>query len=109
MPFVTKLSFQSGDRAVLDRVVAEIKTDAERKGVQLKGPRAKPATTKHIPQFKQLFPGDAFDDWNYTTYTREIEIVGYDEFAKAVAHRDVPDGIHVDATVEQVRQPGYRS
>lgn len=109
MPFVTTLTFQSGDRDVLDRVVDGIKEDAERKGVELKGPRAKPATETRVPQYKLLAPGESFEPWEYAVYTREIEIVGYDDFARAVANRDYPAGVHLGAEVDQVKQPGYRS
>lgn len=109
MPFVTTLTFRSGDRDLLDRVVDGIKEDAERKGVELKGPRAKPAEHPRVPQYKRLAPGDQFEPWRYTVYTRELEIVGYDDFARSVADREFPAGIHVGAAVDQVKQPGYRS
>jgi ribosomal protein S10 len=102
MPFVTTLTFRSGNRYLLDEVVDEIKTDAERKGVELKGPHAMSTETLRVPQTKRLLPeGGAFEAWTYTVYTRTIEIIGYDEFARAVAERDLPDAVSVGAEIEQ--------
>lgn len=102
MPFVTTLTFQSGDRHLLDDVVDEIKEDAARKGVELKGPHPQPPEDYRVPQSKRLLAdGDSFEPWNYTVYTRTIEIVGYDEFARSVAGRELPDPISVEAEVDQ--------
>ena len=85
MPFVTTLTLTSGDRHRLDDVVAEIKTRAERKGVELKGPRPKQPRSLRVPQSKTLGPdGGRFDSWNYTVYERTIDIVGYETFAREV-------------------------
>jgi ribosomal protein S10 len=102
MPFVTKLRLQSGDRAVLDSVVADIKAQAERKGAELKGPHPMPPTELRVPQYRAV-GGDTFDPWAYTVYTRTLEIVGHDEFARAVAERSFPDSVHVSAEIEQRR------
>lgn len=102
MPFVTKLRLESGDRRRLDSTVDEIKHEAERKGVELKGPHPQPPDHYRLPQSKTLGPrGGQFESWNYTVYTRTIEIVGYEEFARSVAGRDFSDGIHVEAEIEQ--------
>ncbi|MBO4246869.1 MULTISPECIES: uS10/mL48 family ribosomal protein [Halomicrobium] len=102
MPFVTKLTLESGDRRRLDSVVDEIKEQAERKGVELKGPHPQPPDHLRVPQSKTLGPaGGRFESWDYTVYTRTIEIVDHEEFARAVAGREFDDGIHVAAEVEQ--------
>ena len=107
MPFVTKLTLESGDRHTLEDVVTTIKEAAARKGVELKGPHPHPPTDVRVPQQRRLAPaGGGFDPWRYTVYTRTIEIVGHDEFARAVAERDFPDGVHVSAEIEQQRQMG---
>lgn len=106
MPFVTKLTFQSGDRDALDRVVDDIKRAAEQKGVELKGPHPKPTTDRHVPQQKTLGPGESFDTWRYTVYSRDVEIHGNDEFARRVAGDDYPASIHVEADVKQTRGMG---
>jgi ribosomal protein S10 len=107
MPYVTTLTLTSGDRHRLDDVVAEIKDRAERKGVELKGPHPKPPEQLRVPQSKTLGPGrDRFDSWNYTVYTRTIEIVGYESFAREVTEEAFPDGIHVEAGIEQRTQLG---
>ncbi|PSP37591.1 30S ribosomal protein S10 [Halobacteriales archaeon SW_8_65_20] len=101
MPFVTKLSFESGDREVLDRVVNDIKERAARKGVQLKGPHPHPATEVSAPQYKRLQPGESFEAWSFSVYTRDIEIHDHDQFAREVAGDDYPESIHIEADVEQ--------
>ncbi|MFC6973900.1 uS10/mL48 family ribosomal protein [Halomicroarcula sp. GCM10025709] len=107
MPFVTTLTLSSGDREQLDDTVEEIKQRAERKGVELKGPHPEPPTDLRVPQSKTLGPGDGrFESWSYTVYTRTIEIVGYEEFARSVAQRSFPGGVHVEAGVEQRTQIG---
>lgn len=115
MPFVTTLTFQSGDRELLDEVVTDIKTAAERKGVELKGPFTDRTRELRVPLSKRL-PGaaddprgdgaDEYDPWLYTVYTRRLKIVGYDEFARSAADRRFPPGVHVDVTVERINQPG---
>jgi len=111
MPFVTTLTLTSGDRHRLDDVVAEIKDRAERKGVELKGPHPKPPQELRVPQSKTLGPEkNRFDPWNYTVYTRTIEIIGYETFAREIASGEAfPPGIHVEAGVEQRTQIGSGS
>ncbi|MFB6189550.1 MAG: 30S ribosomal protein S10 [Halapricum sp.] len=102
MPFVTKLTFRSGDRHRLEDVVEEIKSAAARKGVEHKGPHPQPPDDFSVPQSKTLLDGQArFDPWRYTVYTRTVEIVGHDEFARSVAGRDLPDAISVEVEVDQ--------
>jgi len=104
MPFVTKLALESGDRPTLDRVVDDIKARAERKGVELKGPHPQPPTELHVPLSKHLAAdGGTFGNWRYTVYTRTIEIVGHDGFARSVTERTYPDGVHIEAEIEQRR------
>lgn len=107
MPFVTTLEFSSGDRRLLDDVVDDVKGRAQRKGAELKGPHPRPPTDVAVPQSARLAAdGGAFEPWHYTVYTRTIEIVGHDEFARAIAGEDYPDRIHVEADVQQQRQLG---
>ncbi|MFB6308797.1 MAG: 30S ribosomal protein S10 [Haloarculaceae archaeon] len=106
MPFVTKLTLESGDRHRLDEVVADIKEDAARKGVELKGPHPQPPDELRVPQSKTLGPGGGFESWHYTVYTRTIEIIGHEDFARSVTQSDFPPSIHVEAEVEQRQQAG---
>jgi len=114
MPFVTTLTLQSGDREVLDEVVTGIKTAAERKGVELKGPftdrtrELRVPLPKRVPEPPEGSSGTdgEYDPWHYTVYTRRVKIVGHDEFARAAADRRFPAGVHVDVTVERINQPG---
>jgi len=107
MPFVTTLTLQSGDRDVLERVVGDIKSRAERKGVELRGPHAESPEDSSVPQTRRLAAhGGRFDPWRYTVYERRMEIVGHDEFARDVAGQEFPQGIHVDVDVERVSAPG---
>jgi ribosomal protein S10 len=107
MPFVTRLTLQSGDGELLDSIVTDIKERAERKGVELKGPHPQPPADYRVSLSETLTTaGEVFDTWRYTVYTRTVEIVGHDEFARSVAGEDYPDRIHVEAEVQQQRQLG---
>jgi ribosomal protein S10 len=107
MTFVTTLTFSSGDRRVLKRVVGDIKSAAERKGVELKGPHPRPPKDYRVPQAKRLdADGGAFEPWSYSVYTRSMRIIGHDGFARETAQQSFPDGIHVEAEVEQVTGAG---
>lgn len=106
MTFVTKLTLQSGDRTVLDRVVEEIADFVERKGAEMKGPHPSPPDTYRVPQHKRTTGGETFEPWSYTVYTRTIEIVGHDDVARRVMDRDLPSGVHLGVEVEQVRPLG---
>ena len=109
MAFVTTLTFSSGDRNVLETVVSDIKTSAARKGAEFKGPHPSPPVEHRVPQAKRLHPdGGEFESWDYSVYTRTMRIVGHDEFARDTAKRSFPDGIHVEAEVEQVRSAGRK-
>ncbi|MFB6201645.1 MAG: 30S ribosomal protein S10 [Halorhabdus sp.] len=107
MPFVTTLTVESGDRTLLEDVVTEIKEAAERKGVELKGPHPQSPADITVPQYSQLSTsGEQFDSWRYTVFTRTIEIVGHEEFARDVTEWEFPDRVHVEASVEQRRGAG---
>jgi ribosomal protein S10 len=109
MPFVTTMRLESGDRRRLESVVEGIKEDAARKGVELKGPHPEPPAELRVAQSKTLGPGNArFPPWNYTVYARRVEIVGHEDFAREVASRTYPPGIHVAVDVDQRRQVGGR-
>lgn len=102
MTFVTTLRLQSGDRDALDGVVEEIRSVAGRKGAQLKGPHSHPPQQVRVPQYKRVGGGDRFDDWSYTVYSREVEIVGHDELAGSIASWDFPEAVHVEVAVRPV-------
>jgi ribosomal protein S10 len=107
MPFVTKLTLESGDRHRLEDVVTTIKETAARKGVELKGPHPHPPDELRVPQHKRLVDdGDRFQPWAYTVYTRTIEVVGHDEFAREITARSFPTGVHIEVDVERVSAPG---
>lgn len=107
MPFVTTLTLQSGDRRVLERVATDIKERAEQKGVELKGPHAESPEDYAVPQSRRLDANSgSYPTWRYTVYERTMEVVGHDQFARAVSQRRFPDGIHLDVDVERVSAPG---
>lgn len=106
MPFVTRLTLESGDGDVLESVVGDIKRQAERKGVELRGPHPEPPRRLSVSQHKGVGARGTFDPWRYTVYTRLIEVVGHGEFARALAEREYPDRVHVRADVEQLNQTG---
>jgi len=109
MPFVTTLTMQSGDRPALEAVVESVREDAERKGVEIRGPNPEPVRRLGVPQHKRLAPDegdDRYEPWPYPVSTRTITIVGHESFARSVAERDFPDGVHVEVSVEQVTGTG---
>lgn len=108
MTFVTRLTLQSGDRAALDGIVDDIKQTAERKGAQLKGPHSHPPKKLRVPQRRRLHADDerSFSAWDYTVFSRELEIHGHEGFARSVAGRDFPDSLHVEVEVEQIHGVG---
>jgi len=109
VPFVTTLTLESGDRAVLERVVGDVKRRAERKGVELKGPHAETPVERSVPQARRCDPdGPRFSPWRYTVYVRRLEVVGHDEFARSVAEEPFPEGIHLDVEVDRVSTPDGR-
>lgn len=108
MTFVTRLTLQSGDRAALDGIVDDIKSSAERKGAALKGPHSRPPEKLTIPQHARLHGDDErrFPSWEYTVFTRELEIHGHDNLARNIASQNFPDSVHIEAEVEQIHGAG---
>lgn len=106
MPFVTTLTFQSGDRHTLERVVNDVKESAARKGAEFRGPHAESPVNYRVPQRKRVDRTDEFDPWTYTVYERRLEIVGYDEFASEITTKKLPMAIYLDITIERVSTPG---
>lgn len=108
MTFVTRLTLQSGDRAALDALVGDIKETAERKGAALKGPHSHPPERLTVPQHCRLHTDDdrRFSSWEYTVFTRELEIHGHDNLARNIASQDFPDSVHIEAEVEQIHDMG---
>ncbi|GAB6877821.1 uS10/mL48 family ribosomal protein [Halorubrum gandharaense] len=108
MTFVTKLSFTSGDRDVLAETVEDVKTTIERKGAECKGPHSAPAERVQVPLYKQLRAGDEFSPWEYTVYSRSMEIHGSDDIAREVVATDFPDSIHIEVQVDRKKPLGHR-
>ena len=108
MTFVTKLRFQSGDRAVLDGVVSDLKGLIERKGAECKGPHSSPPDRRSVPQYRTLGPGRTYRPWDYTVYTRRIEIHGNDHIAREVGHMEFPESVHVKIEVDRKKPLGHR-
>lgn len=108
MTFVTTLSFQSGDRAALDGVVSDLKTRIERKGAECKGPHQEQPESLSVPRYARCQPGEQLSPWEYTVYTRWLEIHGSDHIARQAAAWDLPDSVHVEVDVEQRTSQAYR-
>lgn len=106
MTFVTTLRLQSGDRDALDGVVDKIRSAAERKGAEFKGPHSHPPERLRVPQYKRVDSDGRFDAWDYTVYRREIEIIGHDELASSIAEWDFPRSVHVEAEVRAINSTG---
>ena len=108
MTFVTKLTFQSGDRAVLTETVDDVKKLVERKGGQCKGPHTSPENRLGVPQYQTLQPGESFEDWSYSVYERRLDIHGAEHIANEIGHMEFPDSLHVEIEVEQQQHLGNR-
>lgn len=106
MTFVTTLRLESGDRRALDAVVDDIRSTAERKGAEFKGPHTPPPEEYSVPLHKTAEGDEQFPAWSYTVYSREVEIVGHDEFARSITTREFPESIHVEAEVRSVQPSG---
>lgn len=107
MSFVTRMTLRSGDRVVLDETVNDIKSFVSRKGAEMRGPHPKPPRKCAVGLPKRLTgDGPRFRNWSYTIYTRELEIVGHDAVARAVASRDFPSSLQVVVEIEQLRSAG---
>jgi small subunit ribosomal protein S10 len=107
MSFVTRLRLQSGDRAALDGVVDDIRETVSRKGAEMNGPHSPPPTNVRVPLEKSVSGEDTFGDWQYTVYSREIELVGHDDVARTIADWNYPTSVHVEVEVENVRSQGH--
>jgi ribosomal protein S10 len=109
MTTVTKLALSSGDRRTLDAVVSEIVSVVERKGADLRGPHTGPPDEYRVPQSKTLSSeGERFAPWNYTVYTRQLEIIGHNDVARVAATREFPASIHVEVELDQIHTAGSR-
>jgi ribosomal protein S10 len=106
MPFVTTLSFRSGDRTALDSVVEEIRETARRKGVELKGPHTHPPVECSAPLYWETDAETPFDRWEYSVYRRTLRIVGHEDIAREIAGTRRPDSVGVEIEVEQIRSAG---
>jgi len=108
MTFVTTLTFQSGDKTALDETVRGLKEDVERKGAECKGPHQEQPRHRSVPLYRRCQPGEQYDPWQYTVYTRWLEIHGSDHIAREVAGRELPDAIHLEVEVERQASQAYR-
>ena len=107
MTFVTKLRFSSGNRYELESAVSDLKSMIERKGAECKGPHTDPPAELSVPQYRALRPGAAFPSWDYTVYSRRLEIHGNDHIAREVGHRSFPESVHVEIEVEHRKPAGH--
>lgn len=105
MPFVTRLVLSSGDRGALDGFVETIKRDAERKGLDLRGPHTASPETYQVPLFRRSTADDGrhYPVWSYTVYERTLEFTGHDETVRSLLARDVPTAVRRTVEVTRVR------
>jgi ribosomal protein S10 len=103
MTFVTTLRLESGDRTVLDRVVGNIRSITERKGAKMKGPHTTPPEKLSVTLYRSTTgDGDAeFGRWNYTVYSRTIELVGHEQLARQITEWDFPRSVKVEVEVDR--------
>jgi small subunit ribosomal protein S10 len=99
MSFVTRMTFQSGDREALDGVVADVRGTLERKGAQFNGPHSRPTQTLSVPMYADVDSDRTFDDWTHTVFTRTVELVGHDSLARELTERSFPESIHLSVEV----------
>ena len=106
MTFITRIRFRSGNRPALDQVVDDIRTTVERKGAELRGPHSAPPEHVRVPQYKTISGDESrqFRSWDYTVYTRQLEIVGHNDVARLATDREFPDGVRVEVELEQIEQ-----
>ncbi|MFB6177110.1 MAG: 30S ribosomal protein S10 [Halobaculum sp.] len=106
MTFVTKLRFQSGDRAALDDTVGELKELLRRKGAECKGPHTRPSKRVRVPLSATLGPEADGREWSYEVFVRELEIHGSDEIAREIAEAGFHDAVHVEIEVDRKTPAG---
>lgn len=106
--FVTKLQFNSGDRDVLEDVVGELKSMLRQKGVEWKGPHSAPPETHRVPLYGSLTPDRQLDSWEYTVYSRHMEIHGSETTAREIATRTFPDSVRVTVEVDRKHPLGQQ-
>lgn len=108
MPFLTRLVLTSGDRGALDGVVDGLRTAAERKGLDLRGPHTAPPETYTIPLYRRSPPDDGrrYPSWSYTVYERTFELAGHDDTVRSLLARSVPRSVRRTVEVTQVRSAG---
>ncbi len=80
----------------------------ERKGAELRGPHSDPPERLRVPQYKTLSgdEGRQFRSWEYTVYTRKMEIIGHNEATRRIADMEFPLGIRVEVELEQIQGMG---
>ena len=102
MTVVTRISFRSGDRDLLDSVVGDIVETSRQKGAEFKGPHLDPPEDHEVALYRRLDgdPTNEFDAWTYTVFQRRIVLRGYDDLAREFLERDYPDSVQVEAEVE---------
>lgn len=103
MSVVTTLRLESGDRQRLDSVVDELCTTAQQKGAELNGPHSYPPTERTVPLYADI-DDDAYTTWEYTTYHRELSVVGHDTLAKELAQWSFPTAVHVELELSPLGQ-----
>lgn len=105
MTTVTRIRLRSGDRDVLESVVASIKETCRRKGAELKGPHSDSPVEYQVPLYRRLDgdPGATYPRWSHTVFQRRLELRGHDELARSILGWDFPDSIKVEAEVEQIK------
>ena len=94
-----KLQSQSCDD--LDAVCTEIKTIAQKAGVEMKGPV--PLPTKKLRISTRKTPcgdgSDTYEKWEMRIHKRLIEISADDRVLRDIMRIKIPDAVHVEMTL----------
>lgn len=102
MTVVTRIRLRSGDREVLESIVADVKSACRRKGAEVKGPHSDSPIEYRVPLYRRL-DGDedaTYPAWSHTVFQRRFELRGYEDLVRDVLAWDFPESIRVEAMVE---------
>ncbi|MFB6187175.1 MAG: 30S ribosomal protein S10 [Halobacteriaceae archaeon] len=97
------ITLKSGDKQTLERVVTNLKDQAQRKGIEVKGPHTDPPVEYQLPLFECLDASAAkyFDQWTYTVYSRRLQISGHNENLRDLLDQQFPESIKVELELDQ--------
>lgn len=106
MPYQATLQLRSGDRAALDATVDDLVAIATGKGAEVAGPHPKPTKTVRVPLYTSHAGEKLLRMWEYTVYTRHLEITGHEAVAKRLAQQSIPSQVAISMTIDHIGHLG---